>query len=171
MNILLTGPPRIGKTTVIKRIIEIIGINDTMGFWSEEIREHGKRVGFGIMTTLGESGILAHVSLKEGPRVSKYHVNVADINHIIVPVLRRAVRSNKIIIIDEIAKMELFSKEFADAVIECLNTGNVIGTIQLRRDLFLEQIRGRPDCMIINVTHANRDTLPMKILEIIQRHE
>ena len=62
-NILLTGRPGIGKTTAVKRIIENIGINRLNGFWSSEIREKGKRIGFSINTLDGRIGILAHIDL------------------------------------------------------------------------------------------------------------
>ena len=167
MNILLTGRPRIGKTTVIKRVLERVGTDRIDGFWSEEIREHGKRVGFGIATISGQTGILAHVRLGQGPRVGKYYVNIADIENIIVPTLIDAKASGKIILIDEIAKMELYSKKFAQVVLDCLDTGRVLGTIQIKRTPYLHKIRNRSDCRVIEVTLTNRDDLPERIYSLI----
>ena len=45
-NILLTGPPRVGKTTLIMRVIEKIKNRGIGGFYTEEIREKGVRTGF-----------------------------------------------------------------------------------------------------------------------------
>jgi nucleoside-triphosphatase THEP1 len=42
-NILLTGPPRCGKSTVIERLVRQIK-RPVTGFFTREIREEGKRV-------------------------------------------------------------------------------------------------------------------------------
>ena len=59
-NILLTGSPGIGKTTVIKKVIAELNPALVGGFWSTEIRRGSKRIGFAIKTIDGEEGILAH---------------------------------------------------------------------------------------------------------------
>ncbi|MHA2027176.1 MAG: nucleoside-triphosphatase [Candidatus Thorarchaeota archaeon] len=140
-NILLTGRPGIGKTTAIRKITESLAPNKTRGFLSFEIRESGRRVGFAIETLSGKRGTLAHVDLNTGLRVSKYQVSVEDIETIIIPELREARESSNLIIIDEIAKMELFSKLFAPEVRRCLDTRRVLGTIQERRGPFLDEVR------------------------------
>ncbi len=45
-NILITGPPRVGKTTLIKRLFEELTHHHPVGFYTEEIREGGIRKGF-----------------------------------------------------------------------------------------------------------------------------
>jgi nucleoside-triphosphatase len=166
-NILLTGQPGIGKTTAIRKITERIPSARLRGFLSYEIRECGKRVGFAIETLSGKRGTLAHVDFNTGFRVSKYHVSVEDIDSIIIPELRQARESNYLIIIDEIAKMELFSKLFAPEVRKCLDTGRVIGTIQKRRGIFLDEVRKRRDVKILELTQSNRDAIPMQVLSML----
>ncbi|MFQ6001621.1 MAG: nucleoside-triphosphatase, partial [Anaerolineae bacterium] len=72
--ILLAGRPGVGKTTVIKQVVEMLG-GEAGGFYTEEIRQGGRRLGFKIITLEGEEGVLAHVDIKGAPRVSKYGVN------------------------------------------------------------------------------------------------
>lgn len=163
-NILLTGRPGIGKSTAIKHIIEKLGADECGGFWSREIRQHGSRVGFAIVTLNGEKGILAHVKYDSGPRVSKYRVNLEDIDNIAVPAMERARSAGKIIIIDEIAKMELFSESFKEEVLRCLDTRKVIGTIQKRHSTFLDSIRARNDVRTIEINETNRDRIPVEVL-------
>jgi nucleoside-triphosphatase len=45
-DLLVRGPPGCGKTTVIQRIIERLGYLGLAGFYTQEIREHGRRLGF-----------------------------------------------------------------------------------------------------------------------------
>jgi len=168
-NILLTGQPGIGKTTAIKTIVDKLEPKDIGGFWSSEIREKGGRVGFAVETLSGKRGILAHVSIKGHPRVGKYGVNIPDIDTLIIPELLIARESDRIIIIDEIASMELFSKHFSEEVRRCLDTGRVLGTIQERRQPFLDEIRSRRDITLLKLTIENRDQLPLEILNLIGR--
>ncbi len=170
-NILLTGKPGIGKTTAIKRIIEKLDPEEFSGFYSREIREKGKRVGFALETFSGKSGILAHVNISSVHRVSKYGVNIKDIDTIAVPELRMARETGKVVIIDEIAKMELFSKLFAGEVTKCLNTKRVLGTLQQGNHPFLDEIKSRPDVQLIELTMENRNQVPMQVLRILKVRE
>jgi len=167
-NVLLTGQPGIGKTTAIKTIVDRLDPESVAGFWSEEIRESGGRVGFGIETLSGKRGLLAHVGLSDGPSVSKYRVNIADIDSLVVPELAFARESGRIIIIDEIASMELYSQHFREEVCRCLDAKRVVGTIQKRRHPFLDEIRFRTDVGLLELTINNRDQVPLQVLELLK---
>jgi nucleoside-triphosphatase len=166
-NILLTGQPGIGKTTAIKTIVDKLDPECIAGFWSEELRERGGRVGFGIETLSGKRGLLARVDLSDGPRVGKYRVNVEDIDSIVVPELAFARESGRIIIIDEIASMELHSRSFREEVCRCLDAKRVLGTIQKRGHPFLDKIRFRADVRLFELTISNRDQIPLSALELV----
>lgn len=166
-NVLLTGKPGTGKTTAIRSIVEQLDPSSVAGFWSKEIREEGRRVGFAIETLSGKMGTLAHVNLKSGPKVSKYRVNLDDIDSIMVPELEKARESGRLIIIDEIAKMELYSENFTMEVLSCLNTGRVVGTIQLRKHPFLDEVRSRSDVNLVELTTVNRNQIPLQVLELL----
>ncbi len=60
-NFLVTGKPRIGKTTLIKRVIE--NLPCVGGFYTEEISRLNVRQGFKIVTMDGKEGILARKGL------------------------------------------------------------------------------------------------------------
>ena len=44
---LLMGPPGVGKTTLLRRLIALLDV-PAAGFFTAEIREGGRRVGFEI---------------------------------------------------------------------------------------------------------------------------
>ncbi len=154
MNILITGKPGVGKTTVIQKIIQ--NYQKASGFFTKEIRKNRKRVGFAIETLDGNKGILAHVAVESPFQVSKYKVNLKDIEEICVPSLNL---KGDLIVIDEIGKMELFSAKFKQKVIESLDTGKVIATIMERPHPFADRIKKRKDVRIVTVTEENRDEL------------
>lgn len=166
MNILLTGVSGVGKTTLIKKLINSISFPKN-GFYTEEIREEKQRTGFSLITLDGEKSILASVKIKSSYRVSKYGVDVDNFEKIGVGALKKAILAKKLIIIDEIGKMELFSKKFRDVVIKALNTGKVIATIKKGDDEYINKIKNRKDVKLLEVNFENRDTLVSEITKIV----
>jgi nucleoside-triphosphatase len=74
-KILLTGHPGCGKTTLIKRVVKQLGLA-AGGFYTEEIRRRGQRVGFKIVTLDGEEAVLAHVDFNTKQRVGRYGLDL-----------------------------------------------------------------------------------------------
>ncbi len=164
-NILLTGRPGVGKTTIIKKAIEGLEIR-VGGFYTEEIRKGGRRVGFGIKSMAGDEGILAHVDCQSPYRVSKYGVNIADLERVGCKALEEAMEGAALIVMDEIGRMELYSVRFQEIVMRALSSPvPVLGTLQARRNEFLERIMERDDVEIIWVTEKNRNELPELVRE------
>jgi nucleoside-triphosphatase THEP1 len=169
-KVLLTGRPRIGKTTVIEKVVAG-GLPLAGGFSTAEMRQAGRRVGFAVRDLhSGREGVLAHVDRKGTPRVGKYGVDVASFERIGVGALRAAMERDGCIVIDEIGKMELFCQAFRDALGEVIESGRaVLGTIAIHNDPFLSQIRRRPDVTLIQVTTANRDALPQRVADLLAK--
>jgi nucleoside-triphosphatase len=166
-NLLLIGQPGVGKTTVIKAVAQTLGARAD-GFYTEEIRESGKRQGFRLNGLRGEQGILAHVKLKGRgrPRVGRYAVDVAAVDQVGVAALQRAVAKSRIVIIDEIGKMELFSALFKEAVLAALDSGSpVIATAMARPHPWVDALKARPDVTLWQVTFENRDEMPTRLLK------
>ncbi|MGD8229177.1 MAG: NTPase [Desulfobacteraceae bacterium] len=158
MNILLTGPPRCGKSTLIEKVIGRIQKPMT-GFFTREMRQGGKRVGFSITTLDGKEGVLAHQDTKSRFRVGKYGVNLEHIDKIAVPSMVPA-NTEEIVVIDEIGKMECLSSLFRQTLVKVLGSDNsVLGSIALRGDQFIQDIRERADVSLIHITEKNRDEL------------
>ncbi len=76
-NILFTGLPGYGKSTVIEKIVQQIK-RPSAGFFTREIRDRGRRMGFSITTLEGKHGILAHIDIRSHIRVGRYGVNLQD---------------------------------------------------------------------------------------------
>ncbi len=165
-NIFITGVPSSGKTTVIKKVIKSLNYLLDDGFYTEEERVTGKRIGFLMKTLDGKSGYLAHQDIKSRFHIRLYGVSIQNIENIAVLSIK-PVKKN-IIILDEIGKMECFSETFKEAAINALDSSNiVIGTITFGGDNFILGIKKREDMEIIEVTEDNRDLLPEIIIEKI----
>ena len=169
-NLLVTGPPGCGKSTLVLRVLKRIQIQ-AGGFTTAEIRgPGGGRVGFRITGLSGAEGILAHRTIHDGPRVGRYRVNIGDLESIGVAEITRAIAdpSVALIVVDEIARMELFSEKFRNAVGCALDSRKpLLGAIQMRRDPFLDRIRGRSDTTLIHITRGKLDAAENRILPVL----
>jgi len=164
-KVLLTGRPGVGKTTVIMKVIE--GFKGRAGgFYTEEMRKGNVREGFRIKTLDGRDGILAHINHSGPFRVGRYGVDVESFDEIAIPSLERALERDELIIIDEIGKMELFSKRFRALILRILaSEKKTLGVIHKRIDPFTQRIRQWPSVEIWTITETNRNSLPSLILE------
>jgi len=151
---LLTGPPGVGKTSIIRQAVTRI---EAGGFYTDEIRESGERQGFRLVTLDGKSAMLAHTEFKSPHKVGKYGVDIASLEAVGVAALRRAIQEEPVVVIDEIGKMELFSEAFRQVVLEALESGKkVLGTIMLKPHPWADEIKRRPDVELVWLTKDNR---------------
>jgi len=162
-NIFLTGAPSSGKTTVIKKVIEGLKI-PANGFYTEEERIEGRRVGFLMKTLDGKGGYLAHEDIESEFHIRRYGVSIENIENIAAPSITP--RDKNIIILDEIGKMECFSEVFKKAAKTALDAPNiVIGTITFGGSDFILEVKKRRDIEIMEVTPQARDKMPHIILK------
>jgi nucleoside-triphosphatase len=168
MRLFLTGNPGVGKTTLIRAIVERLEEVTCAGFYTEEKRQRGQRIGFRVITLDGQEGSLASLG-RENPTVGKYSIHVQEFEKLVLPNLDPARTPADLYVIDEIGKMELFSRHFRNRIIELLaQPTNLLATIAKRGKGFIEQIKGRTDVEIIEVTRKNRDELPEELARKIK---
>jgi len=159
-NILLTGRPGIGKTTVIAEVLRGLKGVSASGFYTREIRPARTREGFEAITLEDKRAVLAHIKSPSQHRVSKYGVELAEFEATIVPAIEPALTEAEVIVIDEIGKMECFSAKFREAVVRALDSDKVVlGTIGLGGDKFIRALKERDDVLLMKVTEGNRDDL------------
>jgi len=114
-NFFITGMPKTGKTGLLRRIVEDLRKQGLRvgGFLSPEELHHGTRNAFQVEDlATGKRGLLADVSA-DGPKVSKYHVEIASFESVAIPIMEEFSRYD-VFVIDEIGPMELKSSRFAE---------------------------------------------------------
>jgi nucleoside-triphosphatase len=165
-RLLLTGPPRCGKTTVVQKVVARFP-GKAAGFYTREVREKGERVGFEIVTLEGRAALLSHVSFSGPLRVGKYGVSLENLHRLALPALDPAPGLD-LVVVDEIGKMECLSPRFVEAI-ERLWAAPValLLTVAAKGGGYIQRIQEKTDKTLIIVTPANRDELPGKILQLL----
>jgi nucleoside-triphosphatase len=161
-RVLLTCPPRSGKTTLASKLAAELAARDVTvdGILTQEIREAGERVGFCLSETGGPSTLIAHVRLGDGPMVGRYHVDVVAFKRLALPALDRAARRCRVAIIDELGQMELFSDPFIKSFNQLLAQDiPLVATIHARHHPVTDSIKPRPGIELLEVCQANADKL------------
>ena len=168
--LLITGPPGVGKTTVLMKTIDILKGKGFKvgGMLSREVRESGVRVGFEILDLSSERrGWLAHVDQQTGPRMGKYHVSLVDLEAVGAKAISDALENSGIVAIDEVGPMELFSRKFRDAVETALKSSKTVLAVVhwSAKTKIIENMRTMKGAEIFTVTPQNRDKLSQTIAE------
>ncbi len=167
-NVLITGSPGTGKTTLITKLADEFRDLNPAGFYTAEIRERGARVGFELVGLDGTRGVLSHVNIKGPDRVGKYGVDVKGFDEYL-GTLALSDPNVKLIILDEIGKMECLSRQFTALMQDVLDSGKpLIATIAQRAGGFITEVKRRGDIKLFEMTQANRGSLGESISEYIQ---
>lgn len=160
-NILITWMPKSGKSTLIKKVLQWLA--NKVGFFTNEIRENFKRVGFELENHKGSKSILSHIDIVSDLKVSKYFVDIEKLDNLIPSISE--FKNKDILFIDEIGEMELFSDKFRKLVLEYLNSENIcIASIsKIYSDEFIELLKKRDDTFLIEMNENNRLMTKLKV--------
>lgn len=163
-TLLLTGVPGIGKTTLVKKVARALSELRIQGFFTEEIRSQGRRQGFHLETFDRQRIILAHTDIQSSYRVGRYGVDVMALDSIVSGALWPD-GDVDLYLIDEIGKMECFSRKFQIAIRQLLASGKpLIATIALKGGGFIQQVKERPNVALLMLTYDNREDMLNPVL-------
>ncbi|XP_061141740.1 cancer-related nucleoside-triphosphatase [Syngnathus typhle] len=185
-HVFLTGPPGVGKTTLVQKTCDALVSSgqSVEGFYTEEVREGGRRVGFDVVTVSGERDHLSRIRDVAGDshgrreyKVGQYVVDLPSFERLALPLFKKVSpedgTSKKVFVLDEIGKMELFSQPFIKAVRQTLDGSSctILGTIPIPKGKplgLVEEVRMRSDVKIFTVTKENRNAILQDILSALR---
>jgi nucleoside-triphosphatase len=154
-NLFITGKPASGKTTLIKETcLPLVG--KAGGFYTDEITEGGARLGFILKTFDGRQGVLAKKGMKSAYRLNKYGIDVGVLENIGADSLLKALKTNELIVIDEIGSMEIISELFRKTLLECLNSDKkILATVRYNAQPFTDEIKKLANTSILVLSREN----------------
>ncbi|XP_019765708.2 nucleoside-triphosphatase THEP1 isoform X1 [Dendroctonus ponderosae] len=175
-HLLITGDPGVGKTTLVKKIIENLSKSSILfdGFITEEVRNHSfHRTGFEVrLLKSNDVAVLADNNKKQSSdqgvkQLGPYTVYVANFEQLTLQLI--SFFENGILIIDEIGKMELFSKKFEQCVETAFKKKNIriLATVPVRGPPFVAALKRDNGCQLFTVTRENRDSLVNEISRLL----
>ena len=166
-NILITGYPGVGKTTLITRLARTMMKNSPIGFYTTEIRERGLMQGFELISLDGRRGLLAHVDIKSPLHVGRYGVDVPGFEKIVEGIDFFGAGS-PYVIIDEIGKMDCLSPRFCHIVLNLLDSDKtLIATVAYKGPAFITDIKKRRDVLLMEMQSENANNVFTAILREI----
>lgn len=163
-NLLITGLPGCGKSTLINRIVSQARQQGLKvgGISTPEFRlQNGKRGGFYIRDIAsGNEQVMASVNTTSPIRVGRYGVNLEAVRDVGVTAITSAITSADLVTIDEIGRMELAVSEFSLSVNSALDSPKpVLGTIGLKlKTPFVITVKTRKDVTVLTLTPETRQT-------------
>ncbi len=163
-NLLLTGPPGVGKTTAVQAAAQLLGQRRCGGFFTEEICDSGGlRTGFALVTLDGQRHVMAHRDLVSRHRVGRFGVDVERIDYVVDLALSPKADS-ELFLVDEIGKMECFSKRFVRAVERLLDDPRpLVATVAAKGDGLIQRVKGLG--ALWEVSTHNREALPARVAD------
>lgn len=169
--VVLTGRPGVGKTTAVVEAVRRLRARGVAvdGFWTEEVRKDGSRVGFDVVRVDGTRTRLSRKAMDSDVRVGSYGVLV-DEAAAVFDELREAIgdATSGVCVVDEVGPMELKIPAFralADAVVD--SGRDVLATYkQGLDDARVERLRSVSGARDWTVTRQNRDEVPGRIVAV-----
>lgn len=158
---LLTGKPRAGKSTAIKKIFQKVGLEYFGGFYTEEIRNLTNRTGFNCVTLNGEAICIANVDSDSSIRIGRYGIDVEAFENIAIKSVQLSIETKRITVIDEIGFMQMLSAPFEKMIHEVISGSQhiIIGTICVDSHPSIDKIKKLPGIKLYHLNEENRELI------------
>jgi len=164
-NFLLTGPRGIGKTFLVKRIIDHFSDVKMAGFFT--MREENATVTLRAWDNfcLGDTG----------PKMVAFDMEERQVRKNVFEELGswsigRALNNASIIVLDELGRFEIGCSTFRERVTTAFNSYKVvIAVLKAESNPFLDGLRMRKDSFIVTVDTTNRDHMLGVLIHKIER--
>lgn len=109
--------------------------------------------------------MLAHVDRTSGPSVASSRVDVEAVDDLCAVAFLRAFAEADVVVVDEIAPMELYSDEFVAGVRRALDADQpLLAAVHDASEAgLIGEVKARDDADTCEVTRSNRDELPDRL--------
>jgi len=176
VNIFVTGPAGIGKTSLILNVIKELPRHLIAGFYTVDAisAETGEKIGLDVVTFSGTRAPLSRNKRGCGPKIGKQYFAQEDFESAVLPELTQR-EGVKLHVIDEVGRLPLSSENFCNAVLMLLASPRaaVFGSLPTPRHghpvPLVDAIKQRQDTAVMTVTKANRDGTAQQLAIILKQ--
>jgi nucleoside-triphosphatase len=166
-RVAITGRPGVGKTTLIERVLPLVSATYG-GFLTKEVRKCGHRVGFALVDLgTGEECLFARVHSSGGTKFGRYAVDVGAVERMGVAAILRAIKEKELVVIDEIAPMELSALGFVAAVEQALASDKALLIATHAHATHPVADRARQELHLVRIRQGNRDALVDTVVALL----
>lgn len=160
-NLFLTGEVRIGKSTILKNVLEKVNVSIGGYITERNTQDYIKTfTAKSLYDGIGEH-IIANVNTKDKSK----EIFIDSFETGLTSVLNNSFKNRDLIVLDELGFMENDLDTFTSKVYELLDSEKpVFGVLKDFDCEFLNNIKNREDVIILKITKQNRDTILDKII-------
>jgi nucleoside-triphosphatase len=161
-HVFLSGEIQIGKSTALRKFLEISGLAADGFLTFFDTRNTDARTLF-----LAEYGVSenAHVIARFAPGSMEIFTDAFD--GFGAEVVSRS-GSRRLTVMDELGNLEERAEIFKRAVLRRLDgDAPVVGVVKLRDSPFLGAVRAHPNVVVLTVTRENRDDIPRELARLL----
>lgn len=167
-HVLLTGNIQVGKSTIIKKVIDAL-----------DIRPGGFKTSWGAARPDGTADLFL-LGMDETPSSNKIAARrlgsgrgvtaFPEVFDTVGPRLFDEASHSSLIIMDELGFIEKNAMAFQNAVLSTLDGSiPVLGVVRNMQTPFLDTVRAHPNVDVIFVTEKNRDDIFLQILDLFKK--
>ncbi len=172
----ITGPVGSIKAEALNKIMEMLRNQgkEVQGVMVGEVFTNNKLTGYTIFDIYSKKKVqFADITLVSRIKIDKIGVDTRLLDEVIVPSLQRAREQADVIVIDEIGKLEVTSKNAQKEINETLNyTKPMIVTVHKKsRNPVLQEIRALEGVRVFDITPINKSLLPYRVMKVINGEE
>ncbi len=173
LKIGISGPSGIRKSETIKTIIDMLDEEDISvgGMLTEPIMEDNRQMGYQVMNwQTKEKAVFAHLDLDSPVEVKGHGVDLDSLDEVGVKAIKDAANEKDVVLINEIGNMQVESELFSDTVRKVLEVDKplIITFEKKSRNALLQDLRGRDDVRMLELTDVNKDLLPYKVVDLLK---
>jgi len=173
MNILLTGKPGIGKSTVLEKIITSFAPPEISGCITQEIRDSsGDRIGFvsqGIGKNTREICIAHSLDIDSDVCVGKYNIDITAVKNTMSFVKKKL--TTQLVVIDEIGRIQSKAAGVIDGIYDLFQNNKnhiILSTIVYDDESFARPFKENLSNILLKVSLENREYLIDVLLSLIE---
>lgn len=163
-HVFLSGPPHIGKTTALLRVVESFPV-DWAGFITKAVLQQNLKIGLEIVTSGGSRHRVA--SRTQTGRQAPYTLHESELTDALNMAFSNR-SEDSFVYLDEINSLFCQSGVFINELSRLLGSRCVVAVVARKGHPILQDLWKRNDIRAFDLDAAQRDTIPGEIAEYLK---